>query len=208
VLPADGFESYVEWARAEQPANLRDALVAPNHTQGYTLGLQYARPVPRAALAVRVQAELTNVEQSATFADRPIGSWYTSRAAIQGYTNRGQVMGASIGPGSSGQWLGADALARQWSGGVFAGRIRWDNDAYYTIPRPTGNGLCKHDVSVLGGVRGTYAGRFGTLGAAATFANRLNTFYQHSDLCFVPESRGVDTRNTTLTLSYSAPVRR
>src|SRR5690606_16536278 len=48
VFPGAGFEAYAEWARFEQPASLRDLLTAPGHSQGYTLGLQWARPLPSA----------------------------------------------------------------------------------------------------------------------------------------------------------------
>jgi len=206
VLPAVGFESYVEWARAEMPASVRDLLVAPNHTQGYTLGLQYARPVSRAGTLVRAQAEMTAVNQSTTYRVRPTGSFYTSRAVIQGYTQRGQVIGAAIGPGSSSQWLAADLVHERGSLGTFAGRTRWDDDSYYEIPRPQGNGLCKHDVTLYAGVRGTWRSRLGTAGATMAWANRINTFYQNFGPCF-DNADHVDTRNATLAFTLSPAPR-
>ena len=210
VLPDAGFESYAEWGRTELPVNLRDFLVSPNHTQGYTVGLQFARPVLAGRRTARLQAELTNVAQSSTYRQRPTGSWYTSRAVLQGYTQRGQWLGAAIGPGSTAQWLAGDLFAPAWSGGAFIGRIRWDDDAYYTIPRFAGNGTCKHDVSLMGGVRGTHRSAAGDVGGSITVANRLNPFYQTTGFCYGdgPLNRG-DTRNITLSLSYSPrPLRR
>ncbi|CAA9351588.1 MAG: hypothetical protein AVDCRST_MAG40-2934 [uncultured Gemmatimonadaceae bacterium] len=199
VLPDDGFESYVEWGRAEMPANVRDLLVAPNHTQGYTLGLQYARPVDAAGSLVRVQAEVTNVEQSSTFQDRPTGSWYTSRAVLQGYTQRGQVIGAAIGPGASSQWLASDFVRPAWSAGLFAARIRWDDDAHFFAEN---RASCTHDVSVLVGARGGHQSRAGTVTASLALANRLNAFYQNNGFCFSDRNERVDTRNTTLSLTF------
>lgn len=209
VLPDDGFESYAEWGRTELPVNLRDALVSPNHTQGYTLGFQYARPVLDGRRTLRLQGELTDVAQSATYRQRPTGSWYTSRAVLQGYTQRGQVLGAAVGPGSTAQWFAGDLFSPTWSAGLFAGRVRWDDDAYYTIPRFAGNGTCKHDVSLLGGVRGTHRSRAGDMTGSLTWANRLNTFYQTTGFCYGdgPIDR-VDTRNLTFTLTYSPRVNR
>jgi UDP-N-acetylglucosamine 2-epimerase len=37
---------------------------------------------------------------------------YTSPRVIHGYTNRGEVIGASIGPGASSQWLAALGISR------------------------------------------------------------------------------------------------
>lgn len=207
VLPEEGFESYVEWARAEMPASFRDLLVAPNHSQGYTLGLQYARPVTRSGTLVRAQAEVTAVNQSTTYRFRPTGSFYTSRAVLQGYTQRGQVIGAAIGPGGSSQFLAADVVHGRGSAGVFLGRIRWDDDSFYEIPRPQGNGLCKHDVTVLAGVRGGWRSALGTAAGSMGWGNRINTFYQNFGFC--PEnSDHVDTRNATLTLTLSPALPR
>ena len=207
VLPEAGFESYAEWARTEFPDGLRDALVAPNHTQGFTLGLQYARPIARVGGTGRVQAEYTSVERSTTFRVRPTGSYYTSRAVIQGYTQRGQVLGAAIGPGASSQWLAADYLARGWSAGLVATRVRWDNDAFNDVERPEGAGFCKHDVSVLYGARGSVRRRFGTVAVSAIRGTRLNTFFQNFSPCFAADPDAVDTRNATLTFSFTPPAR-
>jgi hypothetical protein len=206
VLPDDGFEAYVEWGRASFPKNLRDFLLEPHHSQGYTLGLQYARNTFSDRARLRLQAELSNLEQSPTFLGRPIGTWYTSRAVLQGYTNRGQVLGAAIGPGASSQFLGLDILTRQLSWGIFASRIRWDNDAFYTIAWPSYKGWCEHDVSLAPGLRGGYAGRWGTLSGELTLANRLNVFFDNQSEC--PKGNLIrDERNRTLRVTLSSPLR-
>jgi hypothetical protein len=202
VLPGYGFESYVEWGRAEMPASVRDALVAPSHSQGYSMGLQWARADVVKGAALRLQLEHTAVSQGSSFAVTPSGSWYTSRAVLQGFTQRGQVLGAAVGPGGSGQWFGGDLIAHAWTGGVFAGRIRWDDDSYFEIPRPNGSGYCKHDVSLLVGTRGSYRTGAGSAGLSLTLANRLNTFYQNFGECPNNADR-VDTRNATLGVTLS-----
>ena len=58
---------------------------------------------------------------------------------------------AATGPGSSTQHAALDWIAPAWQAGVFAGRVRWETDALYR--QPTAN-FFRHDVSVLGGVRG------------------------------------------------------
>lgn len=45
------------------------------------------------------------MEKSATKEIRTGGIWYTHSQVLDGYTNRGQVLGAGIGPGSNLQSL-------------------------------------------------------------------------------------------------------
>lgn len=198
VFPEAGFEAYGEWGRTERPSGVRDFLVSPHHTQGYTVGLQWATRL-RSGSAFRLQTEVTNLELSSTYRHRPTLSWYTSASVPHGYTNRGRVLGAAIGPGASSQWLAADYLDRAWQIGVFAGRVRWDNGAFYrqTYSSPTYLG---HDVSVLGGIRGAFnVGPVGVMAEIQT-ATRLNYLFQH-----IPYSQAdilsTDIRNHTLRLT-------
>ena len=200
VFPDDGFETYVEWARYEWPLSLRDLFVAPNHTQGYTVGLQWTRPTPWRDASVRIQGEVPTLEQSATFRDRPLGSWYTSRRVIQGYTQRGESLGAAIGPGASSQWFAADYMEPNWSFGVFAGRIRWNEDIHDTYGFPWYQGYCIHDVSLFPGARATAGGRFGYISADVTYGNRLNAYFQEQSGCIYRNST-MDIRNRTITLT-------
>ncbi len=210
AFPGAGFEVYTEWARNELPTSLRDFLTAPNHTQAYTLGLQWAQPVGPAGQA-RVQLETTYLGKDATLTDRPVGTWYTSRAVPQGYTNQGQVIGAAIGPGASSQWLAVDYIAPRWQAGVFASRIRWDGEALYTFPstqfRGTPNKWCSHDTSLLFGVRGALRTLFGLLELTYDVDQRLNVFFHNLSVC----GRDMDPRdvrdaiNHTIELHFTPP---
>jgi hypothetical protein len=200
VFPSDGVELYTEWARLLVPVSVRAFLVSPNHTQGYTLGLQWRGPSWRDG-NFRLQGEITQLEQSATFRDTPIPSWYTSARVIQGYTNRGEMLGASIGPGASSQFLALDYLKTDWRLGTFAGRIRWNEDVHSNYGFPAYASFCNYDVSLYGGVRGSKRGTIGTLTADLTIQNRLNAFFQNAGGC--PLDRRLDIHNATLAVSFS-----
>lgn len=200
VFPEDGAEVYAELGRTELPRNLRDLLIAPNHTQGYTIGGQWIS-VPSARGSIRLQAEITQVEQSATFRTRSLGSWYTSRRVIQGYTNRGEVIGASIGPGASSQWLAVDYVRPSALAGLFFGRIRWNEDMHSTASFPGYVAYCNHDVSLFWGLRGVKSGRFGSISADLSLQDRLNLFFQNGGGC-PNNGRRVDIRNSTLSISF------
>jgi len=211
LFPGDGLEAYAEWARYELPSSLRAILTSPGHTQGYTLGLQWARPVGASGGAVRLQAEHTFLEQDPSFADQPLGSWYTSRAVDQGYTVLGKVIGATIGPGASSHWLAADYVGRRTQAGVFAGRIRWEDDTLYRIKgvNTGGNTWCSHDVSVFVGVRGGRATRYGAVSASLTLARRWNLYFLHDTTCGDDRdpSRIVDRDNVTLEFRLAPRLR-
>lgn len=198
ALPRYGLESYVEWGRAEFPVSLRDFLKQPHHSRGYTSGIQWSRPIGTDA-RFRVQGEITNVEQSSTFRFRPIGSFYASRSVIQGYTNEGQVIGAGIGPGSSGQWVAADFFKGRWQLGATAGRLRFNNDAFFLRGYAH---RCGHDVTVYPGVRASYSNAYFRLRADYASASRYNTFFQNFENCD-SGGEGSDRSNRYLLVTLS-----
>lgn len=180
VLPRDGLEIYAEIGRAEVPRNIKDLLVEPGHSMGYTGGLQYLRPAGKGA--IRLQGEFTYLERSSSYRHRPTGSWATSLAVRQGFTHRGQMLGAAIGPGSSAQSVGIDWLAPDWGVGVYAGRTRFNNDANLLMPFP--QGWCEHDVTVYPGVRGHLArAGLGMVELDLALPNRMNAFFQNKSGC-------------------------
>lgn len=199
ALPRYGFESYVEWGRSELPVSPRDFLEQPNHTRGYTAGLQWVRSLSSENSRLRMQAELTNVEQSTSYRFRPGGSFYTSRATPQGYTNEGQLVGAGLGPGSSGQWLAGDYLTGGWLFGVNVGRIRFNNDAFFKQSYAT---RCGHDVTVYPGIRASYANSFFRLAADFSAASRYNTFFQNKASC-ESGGEGSDRSNRYLAITLT-----
>jgi hypothetical protein len=202
ALPAYGLESYVEWGRAEFPLSVSDFLQQPNHTRGYTTGVQWVRPTG-ADSHFRVQGEISNVEQSTTFRFRPIGSFYTSRSVIQGYTNEGQLIGAGIGPGSSGEWLAGDYFKGGWQLGLTAGRTRFNNDAFFLLPYELSYAnACGHDVTFYPGVRAGYSNAYFRLRVDYSRMMRYNAFFQNKVSC----GRGGDgadrsNKNFLVTLS-------
>jgi hypothetical protein len=205
VAPAAGVEVYGEFGRAEETAGLRDWLAEPNHSLGSTLGLQWVRPVGNGLL--RVQWERTALEQAPTYLNRPSGSWYTSRAVQAGFTHQGQVLGATIGPGSSSQFVAVDLLRRDWRLGAFFGRHRFNADAFNTMPWPLGTGYCEYDTSLYPGMRGAFAAARGLVSWSATYVARLNTFFQNATGCPGPEKPLANDRfGWSFALRFTPPM--
>ena len=205
VVPREGAEFYVEWARTRLPVNTRALLETPEHTQGYTLGLQWLRPAGRGE--IRLQAEHTYVEESPTYAWLSTGSWYASNAIKQGYTHEGQVLGASVGPGGSGQWLAVDWLRGRGRGGAFLSRIRWAQDAYYDKPGGP-NSAFGYQVSMMGGLRGVLAVGPVRLDAEYTLQKFYNYLFQSTAVQFANRYETQNVMNHTLRLGLSTAAPR
>lgn len=208
VFPADGFAVHAEWARTDPPRSLRDLLTAPNHSQGYTLGLEWARHVG-ADGSVRLQAEATYLELPPSYRNRVETTFYTGVASPQGYTQRGEVIGAAIGPGASSQWVGLDYFRPRWRVGLAAGRIRWNDDALYLFPNTAiaENKWCSHDVSLFWSASAAADRRWGRLRLAVTRGHRLNVFFANLTTCdLYPDPQYIrDARNTTLEIRFAPP---
>jgi hypothetical protein len=198
VFPASGFETYVEWSRTELPRSIREYLEVPQSTQGYTIGLQYAQP-HRNESYFRLQGEVTYLEQTQVLPNRPPPDYYTGRAAPQGFTQRGQILGAAIGPGSSTQFIGMDWLARLWQAGAFVGRTRTENDAMYREPSARASG---HDVTIYSGVRGGARLPWTDVSGELTVGRRLNYLFQ-SDYYLGSPVVATDIQNVTLSMTLS-----
>lgn len=192
-----GAEAYVEWARFAEPASLRDLLEYPGHSQGYTVGVLWARPLRGGAL--QLNAEATQLEQDASARMRDAGISYTSRVIPQGWTHRGRVLGAAIGPGSSSQWVSADWYGGRLRLGAYAARIRWNNDVLWTpvVPQPK-----LEDITLLSGVRASATvGRTRVLLDYARGA-RLAYLYQARPADFARGTNvGVDFLNQTFSVT-------
>lgn len=195
AFPAAGLAVHGEWARMDLPRFATELLTAPHHSGAWTFGVEWTREL-RLDRRLRMQAELTYLEQTRVFPDRPSPDFYSGQGSPHGYTQRGQVIGAAVGPGASSQWLAFDWIASRWRGGAFAGRVRWENDAMYRQPAPN---FWDHDVSLLAGSRAGWRTELLDLGLELTVARRYNYLFQNG-IARPGGYRTVDVGNVTLAL--------
>jgi hypothetical protein len=200
LFPTPMVEVYAEWARMEIPRSFREFLIAPENSQAYTLGLQSARQAFRANHFVRLQAEVSDLDQLTVFSDRPEPDFYAGQVTAQGYTQRGQVVGAGIGPGGSSQFVALDYITPRWQGGLFAGRTRWEEDALFrNSPRST-----RHDVTIFSGARGSVRAMGLRFTSEMTVGRRLNYLFQNDNYNPGEQPRSaVDIHNITLEFQLS-----
>ena len=202
VLPASGAEIYGEVGRLDFPRNLRDALVQPNRGMAYTFGLQWTRQAFTPTGIFHLRFENTSLEQSLANRERFAGVWYTSRRVLQGFSNEGEVLGAAVGPGSSGQTAELNYYARRAFFGLEFGRTRYNEDVHQAAPMLYYLRWCSHDVDYQWGFHGGMSLRAGTFSLRTRYQDRLNAYFQAGHGC--PRSDAmVDIRNANVTLTFS-----
>jgi hypothetical protein len=179
ALPEAGFEVYAEWGREDGWADLTDVINEPDHSQAFTLGLQKVF-AGSAARWVRVAGELTNLQAAYPYrGGRYVQTWYMHAGLRQGYTHRGQLIGAPIGPGSTAQFIGVDLFDRSGVTGAFVERTRYDDDAYYNLWGRL-YGMHGHDVELTAGARKVYFWEdFDVVGALSYSWRRNRNFIGH-----------------------------
>ena len=118
-----------------------------------------------------------HLEAPPTFQVRPRGVYYEHSVVTQGYTHEGQILGASVGPGGSGQSIGVDLYAPWGMFGFDARRRVTDNDAYWVWAIENASAFEKHDVSLeIGGRAMVFAADF-DLSGSLTATRELNRYF-------------------------------
>lgn len=140
VFPASRLEVYGEWAKGDHSWDLRDLMLEPEHASGYQLGLQKVLGNPEDVIW-RLTGEVTLLGAPRTGQVRApeLSYFYVHHIIRQGYTQRGQVLGAGIGPGSNQQYVGLDRYARWGRVGIAVQRTGYDNDRFIRQPQPYRN---------------------------------------------------------------------
>lgn len=208
-VPEAGIEAWAEWARLQFPGSLREFMEQPGHSQGYTLGFQWAKPTARGSL-FHLATEWTYLEPDPSIRTRPVKTSYVGTAVEHGWTHRGQMLGPWIGPAASTQWIMGDWYVGAWRFGGNLGRLRRDANFRFIEPLP----LKREDTQMWAGLRlGRTLWGFDVL-LDYTDAVRLNHLFQ---AYWVPGTTddfnfttGVDliNRSLALTIAPHLPLRR
>ena len=128
-------EIYGEVYREDHSFNFRDLLMQPLHNGAWMLGFQKLIFAPLADF-YKVNMEITNLTMDQLHQVRPQVFLYTHSQIRQGHTNRGQLLGAAIGPGSSSQFLGIDGYRSDYKYGFFVQRIARNDDFHFRTNPP------------------------------------------------------------------------
>lgn len=135
LLPKEKAEFYGEFGRNDHAGDSRDLLMEPEHSNAFMIGFKKMFDAGKGA-QVELMAELTNLQMPSTFQVREQQSWYTHHQVRDGYTHKGQVLGAGIGPGGNSQTLGISRIKGVEKLGLLVERVIHNNDFYYAAFSP------------------------------------------------------------------------
>lgn len=131
VFPKAGFEVYGEWGRNDNRRELRDIIAEPELNRGYVFGIIKSFNISNQRKLL-LTTEFTNIENSTVTSQyRDFNTWYEHDVIRQGFTHRGQVLGASVGPGSSTQIMKLSYYEKRGMLGASVQRILMFNDRFH-----------------------------------------------------------------------------
>ena len=122
-------EIYVEYNHNDSKQNIRDLLLDSDHSRAVTIGLQKIFNINSDNYLF--SWEWTQMEQTASRLLRNASSWYLHNWTYDGYTNKGEVLGSSIGPGSNSHYFAINRIRFKEKIGIAFEIIDQDNDFYH-----------------------------------------------------------------------------
>ncbi|RYG43880.1 MAG: hypothetical protein EOO01_20530, partial [Chitinophagaceae bacterium] len=201
VLPKEKAEFYAEFGRNDHSQNSRDLVLEPEHARAYIFGGRKIFTTPKNT-DIELMAEFTQTENSPTAWIREQEGWYTHYQVRHGYTNRGQVIGAGIGPGSNSQTVGIAWIKGIKKTGINLERVVRNNDFYYDAFTPSRN-FGSHWVDLsINATKNWYCKRF-LYTADLSLVRSLNYQWRHDfDAAGDPVNRNVNNLHASVSVSY------
>ena len=122
-------EIYAEYHYNDSKHNFRDLILDSDHSRAATIGLQKIFVLNDKNF--KFSWEWTQMEQTAGRLLRNAKSWYEHDWIYHGFTNYGEVIGSSIGPGSNSHYFSFSKINKLKSYGISFEIIDNDNDFYH-----------------------------------------------------------------------------
>lgn len=138
VMPKDHAEIYVEYGRKDRAATFTN-IFQDSIPTGFVAGFKKLFPLGikgnKGAIALALESVHLKLQNPNLLFLKTLGtstpSWYTSAFVPQGYTNRGQVIGSGIGPGSTSQLIHLGWVKGYKRIGASLERVAHNKDFYY-----------------------------------------------------------------------------
>ena len=141
-IPKGGIDLYFEWGKNDYNSGFDNLIRYPFHTQAITAGFKKTIEFKNtSSIYGQFLCELTFIESSMDYHffydwGGSGNDFYTHHIITQGYTNKGQYLGAGIGAGGNSQFASYKLFYPKGSTEVFLYRINPDlNYSYFLAPR-------------------------------------------------------------------------
>lgn len=122
-----GFEAYLEFARNDF-SKFRSLVTEPEHSRGFTAGFSKVFDLGEKKVLKTMYEHTTLGITRITELRGGVPTFYTHNLAPQGYTNKGQILGAGIGPGSNADNGSINYYYPNGMFGISVQRIRFNDD--------------------------------------------------------------------------------
>ncbi|WP_421872932.1 hypothetical protein [Marinoscillum sp.] len=128
-FPDHGFRAYAEFAYNDFGGAYK--WIEPEHSRAYTIGFEKESKFKNGH-SLNVIYEHTNLSRNHTYLWRATPPFYIHSVNRQGYTNRGQLLGAGIGPGSNSDIVLFRYQLSRHNIGLSGQRIEYNKDYFVT----------------------------------------------------------------------------
>ena len=134
LLQKEHAELYLEYGREDHSYDLHDMILQPDHSRAYMWGFKKLFALNSTSYYIQINIELTQMEANMTNIARAPLYFYSHDAGIwHGYSHNGQLIGASIGPGSNLQTVKITLGKGLKSVGIQLERYVHNNDLFYIV---------------------------------------------------------------------------
>lgn len=125
-------EIYFEYGINNNTSDFRNTLLKPQDARAYIFGIRKIMPFNKSRNEnVMINVEVAQMQETSLSKINSASSWYVNPYIRQGYTNRGEVLGAGIGPGANFQSLEVSWFKGLKRLGIQFERYTHNNDFYY-----------------------------------------------------------------------------
>lgn len=132
VWPEEHAEIYFEYGINSNSSTVRNTLLQPNDGRAYVVGVRKLMPLSGDnGAGIMVSIEATQLGETNPDKIAGLASWYVNPYIRQGYTNKGEVLGAGIGPGANLQTLDVSWVKGLKRIGLQLERYLHNDDFYY-----------------------------------------------------------------------------
>jgi hypothetical protein len=129
-FPEIGFEAFYEYSRNDFGGDIQNLIIGfPDHSRFYSFG--FSKMIDTGFGDLRLQTEFNNLSRSDTRLLGPSPILYTHPIAQGGYTHNGQLVGASVGPGSNSQYISLTLKRDKVVYEANTQRTSWNDDFFY-----------------------------------------------------------------------------
>ncbi|HXH99794.1 MAG TPA: capsule assembly Wzi family protein [Sphingobacteriaceae bacterium] len=150
-------ELYLEYGRNNHPYNYENSPTGSEHSTAYIFGLRKLLDLNKPGEQILVGLEVSSLQSPGGNLNKYGESWYVDNYIKSGHTNRGEVLGAGLGPGGSSQTLDISWVSGIKKIGLQMERQVHNNDAFYHLFLHTSDPR-RHwvDLSAAGNVQWDY----------------------------------------------------